>query len=248
MELRKTREKEFYDDPDLSNRRQGFSKILYSSQLTEPVTKYFWEKIGNPNNKQILDYGCGTGSNSIKLASQGANVVGIDISSLRISKAEQSAKKYGLSVKFVEGDAEGTDFENNTFDIIIGGAILHHLNLDSAAKEIHRILKPGGTAVFIEPLGMNPFINVFRKLTPEARSADEHPFKISDFGILHKYFSEIEINYFILFSLLHVPIRIILKRDINAFLHFLQQLDDKILKVQFLQRFAWQVVLVLHKK
>lgn len=248
MDIRKTREKEFHDDPNLSNRRQGFSRNFYSSKFVEPVSKCFWEKIVNPNGKKILDYGCGTGTNSIKLASYGANVVGIDISSLRIAKAKKTAEKTGLNVQFIEGDAECTNFEDCAFDIVIGGAILHHLNLDAAAKEIYRILKPGAKAVFIEPLGMNPFINVFRKLTPKLRSADEHPLKVSDFSVLNKYFPEIEINYFILFSLLYLPIRILFKRDINSLLKFLQQLDNKVLKVKFLQKFAWQVVLVLYKK
>lgn len=247
MEPRKVREKDFHDDINLNNRREDFGRNFYFAKFTEPITKCFWEKLGDLNAKQVLDYGCGTGSNSIRLVSYGANVVGIDISSLRIAKAKQAAEKMGLEVQFVEGDAECTNFEDNTFDIVTGGAILHHLNMDSAAKEIHRILKPEGKAVFIEPLGMNPLINIFRKLTPKARSVDEHPLKTSDFNVLRKCFSGIEIYYFVFLGLLYLPIRMVFKRDFELLLKFIQGLDDKALKIKFLQKLAWQVVLVLHK-
>jgi ubiquinone/menaquinone biosynthesis C-methylase UbiE len=63
-------------------------------------------------------------------------------------------------------NAEATTFPDNSFDLICGSSILHHLNLDKACAEIRRILRPDGGAVFIEPLGHNPLINMFRKLTP----------------------------------------------------------------------------------
>ena len=53
--------------------------------------------------------------------------------------------------------------EKNRFDIIYGTGILHHLNLKACLDEIERILKPGGKFVFIEPLGTNPVINLYRK-------------------------------------------------------------------------------------
>ena len=49
------------------------------------------------------------------------------------------------------------------------------LNFLSVLNEISRILKPNGKLLFIEPLGTNPLINFYRKLTPKSRSKDEHP-------------------------------------------------------------------------
>ncbi len=94
---------------------------------------------------------------------------------------------------------------------------------------------------------MNPLINIFRRLTPKARSVDEHPLKTSDFNVLRKYFSGIEIYSFIFFCLLYLPIRIVFKRDFELLLKIFQLLDGKTLKVKFFQKLAWQVVLVLHK-
>ena len=54
-------------------------------------------------------------------------------------------------------------------------SIKHHLNLNKSLKELNRILKKGGIMLFAEPMATNPIINIYRKFTPKARSADEHP-------------------------------------------------------------------------
>ena len=64
-------------------------------------------------------------------------------------------------------DCENLGFKDNSFDLIFGRAILHHLNLEKSSKEISRVLCKNGKAVFIEHLGMNPLINfVFPFLSP----------------------------------------------------------------------------------
>ena len=75
---------------------------------------------------------------------------------------------------------ENTKLSSNYFDIIYGVGILHHLNLNKTVKEIERLLKKNGSLIFIEPLGTNPFINLYRKLTPNSRSKDEHPLTFND--------------------------------------------------------------------
>ena len=55
-------------------------------------------------------------------------------------------------------NCEKTKFENNSFDIVYGTGILHHLQFNKCLDEIHRILKPNGSIVFVEPLGTNPLI------------------------------------------------------------------------------------------
>jgi len=50
-------------------------------------------------------------------------------------------------------NAEELKFADDYFDIVCGGAILHHLDLNKALSEIARVLKPDGKAIFVEPLG-----------------------------------------------------------------------------------------------
>ena len=92
-------------------------------------------------------------------------------------------------------DAEAMTFEADKFDLVIGEAILHHLDLETSYREIARVLKPDGRAIFMEPLGHNPAINAFRNRTPHLRTPDEHPLLRSDFKLADRYFHETEFRY-----------------------------------------------------
>ena len=59
------------------------------------------------------------------------------------------------------------------------------------AREIARTLKPGGTALFIEPLGHNPAHQLYRRMTPSMRTADEHPLLQSDLASARRHFGEV---------------------------------------------------------
>jgi ubiquinone/menaquinone biosynthesis C-methylase UbiE len=131
-------------------------------------------------NKIILDYGCGCGSNSLEYLHYGARkVFGIDISPVYISRAIELIRKTGYDnshFDFRVMDAHVLNFEENTFDLVLGNGILHHLNTDIALKEVYRVLKPNGRMLFLEPLADNPLLKLFRRLTPFARTEDESPF------------------------------------------------------------------------
>jgi SAM-dependent methyltransferase len=97
-------------------------------------------------------------------------------------------------------NAEALDFPSESFDLVFGSGVLHHLNLESAYSGIARVLRPGGKAVFIEPLGHNPIINWFRNRTPDMRTPDEHPLLMRDIKLAKQFF-DIEIKYFSLCSI-----------------------------------------------
>src|SRR3546814_1101008 len=78
-------------------------------------------------------------------------------------------------------NAEAMTFPDDSFDLVFGSGIIHHLDIDRAFGEIARVLRPGGRAVFIEPLGLNPAIELYRRFTPSARTPDEHPLLRRDF-------------------------------------------------------------------
>lgn len=104
-------------------------------------------------------------------------------------------------------DAHNLEFPDNTFDIVFGDAILHHLNFKTAVKELYRVLKPGGEIVFVEPLARNPVGKLVRRLTPDARTPNEKPLDKEEFGILKKYFN-LENSYLQLF---YVPASVMSK-------------------------------------
>jgi SAM-dependent methyltransferase len=85
-------------------------------------------------------------------------------------------------------DANNLEFDNASFDIVYGTGILHHLEFERALSEIRRVLKPGGTLIFSEPLDINPVGRVVRWLTPRARTQDEQPLRVRELRQLQDYF------------------------------------------------------------
>jgi SAM-dependent methyltransferase len=60
-----------------------------------------------------------------------------------------NATRLGLDVRTARADAESLPFADESFDLVLGHAVLHHLpNLDRAFAEFHRVLAPGGRIVF----------------------------------------------------------------------------------------------------
>jgi len=131
-------------------------------------------------DKDVLDYGCYDGWMTPRFHEMGpSSITGLDISENAISAAKT---KYGDQAKFYAGDAHAMPFPDESFDLVTGRSILHHLDLDIALQEIRRVLRPRGKAVFVEPLGDNPGAKLFRAITPKARTTDEKPLTRS--GIL----------------------------------------------------------------
>jgi SAM-dependent methyltransferase len=63
-------------------------------------------------------------------------------------------------------------------------------------RRLARTLRPGGSALFYEPLGHNPAINLYRRLTPELRTEDEHPVHAEDLDRARQWFGRVEERYF----------------------------------------------------
>jgi len=127
----------------------------------------------------VLDYGCYEGYETRKYLDYGASYVcGIDISEEAIGRARSRISAH--QVEFMVADAHHLPFDSDSFDLIVGRAILHHLELGRAYSEISRVLKPGGLAMFVEPLGGNPLAKIVRFFTPKARTKDERPLDYRD--------------------------------------------------------------------
>ena len=202
----------------------------------------------NAGNRDALDVGCGMGWNAIMLAKKGArSVTAIDVSSVAISKAGESAGRMGFhNIAFRTMDAQKMEFQDNTFDLVTGWGILHHLDLPRAFAEIARVLRPGGLGVFLEPLGHNPAINLYRRLTPQIRTPDEHPLLMKDLKKAKDHFQNVELHFFNLATLFALPFR-----NWSAFeqiLVRLDRLDQSLFRMApFVRCCAWMVALVVSR-
>ena len=142
-------------------------------------------------------------------------------------------------------DAENLTFSNNEFDLVFGRGILHHLDLNKCFAEISRVLRPGGKAIFTEPLGHNPAINLFRKMTPQYRTEDEHPLVMNDLKIARGAFREVEYKFFGLTTLVAVPFNATAVG--SAMMKFCERADSLLLRIPLIQRHAWSVLITLTK-
>ena len=96
--------------------------------------------------------------------------------------------------------AQQMSFDDDTFDYAVGLGALHHLNLELAGKEISRVLKPGGKAIFLEPRIPFKWIMSFRSLAPVACHESPGGGSLSDREVYEfsRYFSDYKVYYFLL--------------------------------------------------
>jgi ubiquinone/menaquinone biosynthesis C-methylase UbiE len=98
-----------------------------------------------------LEIGAGTGYFTLNLLQAGVvrEAVCTDISPGMLRTLEGNAERLGLRVETAACDAAELPFEDESFDLVLGHAVLHHLPfLDRAFGEFARVLRPGGTLLF----------------------------------------------------------------------------------------------------
>src|SRR5256885_12591157 len=97
----------------------------------------------------VLELGCGTAYFTRELARTGAAVSAIDISPELLAAARQQCP--ANNVTFQIQNAWALNYPDNSFDAVVGSSILHHLVIESALAELHRVLRQGGFIRFTEP-------------------------------------------------------------------------------------------------
>ena len=119
--------------------------------------------------KHILDFGAGRGELSVALAKLGAVVTGIDVGEDLIAVAKRVAAINNVECNFVVGSVDKLAFPDDSFDFVVGKAILHHLptqGVRGALSEAYRVLKPRGVAVFFEPVENSRVFDFLQNLVP----------------------------------------------------------------------------------
>jgi ubiquinone/menaquinone biosynthesis C-methylase UbiE len=100
---------------------------------------------------RALEIGAGTGYFTLNLMQAGyvRSAVCMDISPGMLETLQQNASNLGLTVATVAGDAESLPLADESFDLVLGHAVLHHIpDLEKAFAEFRRVLRPGGWMVF----------------------------------------------------------------------------------------------------
>lgn len=241
-ELRYKREEEFHDHTFGEQTRAGVGKFYAATERA--LLNYGASVRRAPAGARILEYGCGPGSLAFDLAREGYDVTGIDISPVAIEIATARAAEEGLSdrARFVVMNAESMDFDDDTFDVVCGSGIIHHLDLDLALPEVNRVLRPGGRVVFVEPLAHNPGLRLFRALTPKLRTPDEHPLTMDDLADFERRFSPSSLEFHGMLTLAAMPAHG--RQRFTAVRGRLERLDDAVFeRIPWIRRWAWISIL-----
>tara|TARA_B100000945_G_C20357358_1_gene585331 strand:- start:348 stop:1091 length:744 start_codon:yes stop_codon:yes gene_type:complete len=242
--------KENIREKDFHNKLQSQKNERYENRFYKAIynlNQDYFDYLGkNAKDSKILDYGCGIGNSVVEVIKhKPKKIIGIDISEVSINKAKTKAKELGIEVDYKVDNCEKTKLDDNSFDIVYGSGILHHLKIEKCLNEINRILKSKGSLVFIEPLATNPIINLYRKLTPNSRSKDEHPLINKDLKFIKDKFIETKIKYYGFLTLVFFPFYS--SPAESRLFKFLADFDQQLFKFKFFRLFAWSVLITAKK-
>lgn len=249
---RVSREKEAYDEGDVWQESDKLHRRfwhVFECRDTREALKYYQDALSHfSQGASILDYGCYDGEQTAELLQLSPKkITGIDISEKAIGDARNRFKG-NRKATFKVMDAHNMDFKDETFDLVAGKAILHHLEYEKAINEIERVLKPGGHAIFIEPLRDNPAGKLIRWLTPKARTEDELPLSRKQIeyadarfgGGRHRFHNLFSVGFGMLSSLF-------LKKPDNFLTNLGYSMDRKLART-FMKYWMRSVVLVWEKR
>ena len=108
-----------------------------------------------PHDGMVLDLGCGAGTSTQELKSQGYQVVGLDISHLFLS----TASKRPDAPDYVCASAEDIPYRDNTFDAVGANSFIEHVpDVEQVLSEMYRVTKPGGKLIFHGPNLLSPLV------------------------------------------------------------------------------------------
>lgn len=124
-------------------------------------------KVIKPNATTLLDLGCGAGNYSLKMLSKSPNLdcTLIDLSQNMLDKAYQRVSEVTSGkIEAIQADIRDVYLPKNHFDIILAGAVLHHLRDDSdwesVFQKLYYSLKPGGCLMISDLIFQeNPAVN-----------------------------------------------------------------------------------------
>ncbi len=97
-------------------------------------------------NQDVLEIGCGMGTDATQFAKNGARYTGCDLTGAAVRMSEERFALLGLKGRFQVADARSLPFEDNSFDHVYSWGVIHHSpETKRIVSEVYRVLRPGGT-------------------------------------------------------------------------------------------------------
>lgn len=248
-----TMDEQAFVDPDRIERERQFhnqrfehddrdAQLKYYDAIVHAKEQYFARIDSLLPGADVLEYGCSYGDSCIAYSQVAKSATGIDISDTAIETGRARALAAGRdNVRLEVMNAEAMTFPDNSFDLVFGSGIIHHLDVGRSLSELKRVLRPGGRVVFVEPLGHNPAIELYRRLTPKARTPDEHPLLKKDFDAFSAIFDSAEFTFYGLSTLAVVPFRKTPLRQ--PILNATRALDKGLFAAPLVKWWAWYALM-----
>lgn len=127
--------------------REFFGEVATHRYSLEPAIKEM-VRFEDWGGRDVLEAGCGIGTDAVEFARAGARYTGLDLSPTALSLARRRFALEELEGRLVEGSVTALPFPERSFDLVYSNGVLHHVEAtEQAIWEMHRVLRPGGTAL-----------------------------------------------------------------------------------------------------
>lgn len=238
---------EAIDREHLKRMDASFEKFVTATAWRQ----YMFKFLGPLAGKTVLDIGCGYAMTPVIFALAGATVYAIDVAPKTIAVNQWFAEFKGVAdrVSLHVGPAEELPFPDEMFDVVYGGAAIHHLQLDRAGPEIARVLRKGGQGGFQDPLGHNRLLEFARdRLAYQNKhpvKGTDLPMRIQDVHTFGRYFTTYTYRGFGLLSMVAKPLHL---KPSSRLRKALLAIDNAMFDMTpYLQRYARFVVTCVTK-
>ena len=134
------------DDAD----RKRFFDQLEQERYAQDHHIPAWANFERGRDRDLLEIGVGAGTDFVQWVRHGARATGIDLTEAGIALARERLALEGLRASLMVSDAESLPFEDESFDLVYSYGVLHHTpDTEGSLREVHRVLRPGGTALLM---------------------------------------------------------------------------------------------------
>jgi SAM-dependent methyltransferase len=176
--------REFFADLD----EYRFDKLRYLPALVD---------FAGYRGRQLLEIGCGIGTDLARFAAGGARVTGVDLSQTAIDLARRNFDHLGLTGDLRVADGEALPFPDASFDVVYGHGVLQYAAApDRLVAEAHRVLRPGGEAIFMV-YNRRSWLNALSKVMKVALEHEDAPvlrkYSIGEFRALLRPFAAVRL-------------------------------------------------------
>jgi ubiquinone/menaquinone biosynthesis C-methylase UbiE len=135
-------DRQYHEEPSVVESYDKRITNRYRIEHTYFTINLWIDEIKKAQKELILDFGCGTGSGTLKLLGEKIKTISTDASSTMLKFLSEKARKQGLNCQCVVSDVENLPFEDSLFDGIICVGVLHHIpNIERGVRSQVRVLK-----------------------------------------------------------------------------------------------------------